>query len=46
MDYRQPIDATCEKPFNENFQYKLFYQWQGKEMIDIGVKNNYLRLIE
>lgn len=42
MDYRQPIDATCEKPFNENFQYKLFYQWQWKEMLETGIENEYI----
>lgn len=42
MDYRQPIDATCEKPFNEDFQYKLFYQWQWKEMLETGIENKYI----
>ena len=42
MDYRQPVDATCEKQFNENFQYKLFYQWQWKEMLETGIENEYI----
>lgn len=42
MDYRQSTDATCEKPFNEDFQYKVFYERQWKAMIETGTEEEYL----
>lgn len=48
LDYSQYGDADGNEaaPRNNKFEYKSFYQWQWKKMIDTGVKNNYLRLIE
>lgn len=33
MDYWQPEDATCDKLFNEKFQYKSYYKEQLKKII-------------
>ena len=38
LDYRQKTDGT----FNSNFQYKSFYQWQWKDMINLGKAKKYL----
>ncbi|MCQ9635431.1 hypothetical protein MP477_10730 [Chryseobacterium sp. WG23] len=38
LDYRQKTDGT----FNSNFQYKSFYQWQWKNMINLGKTRKYL----
>lgn len=48
LDYSQygDADGNEDAPRNYKFEYKSFYQWQWKKMIDTGVKNNYLRLIE
>ncbi|WP_223608578.1 hypothetical protein [Chryseobacterium sp. OSA05B] len=46
MDYRQGTDSTCEKPYNENFQYKVFYERQWKAMVDTGIEEGYINEIK
>ena len=46
MDYRQPEDASCEKMFNEKFQYKSYYNEQLEKMLEVGTEKNYLSEIK
>lgn len=46
MDYRQATDSTCDKPYNENFQYKVFYERQWKAMVDTGIEEGYISEIK